>query len=96
MLTAWHPYTKSKEVVKKALSAPKLPDYIKRWQIFGTPDGNNGLKAYNLIMVEKDKADEALIFITKLQSEFTEIDGYVWKIEPCLGMRDSLKVLEME
>ncbi|MHA1963927.1 MAG: hypothetical protein ACXACG_05260 [Candidatus Thorarchaeota archaeon] len=96
MLTAWYPYPKTKEVVKKTISAPQLPDYIKKWQSFGTPDGNNGMKVYNLIMVEKDKTDEALIFISKLQSEFTDIDGYVWKIEPCMGVQDALKVLEKD
>ena len=96
MLTAWYPYPKAKEVVEKTVSAPKLPDYIKRLQIFGTPDGNNGMKVYNLIMVERNKADEALIFITKLQNEFTDIEGYVWKIEPCLGVQDALKVLDTD
>jgi len=94
MLTAWYPYPKTKEVVEKTVSASKLPDYIKKWQIFGTPDGDNGMKVYNLIMVEKDKTDEAFIFISKLQSEFTAIDGYVWKIEPCMGVQDALKVLD--
>ncbi len=96
MLTAWYPYPKTKEVIEKTISAPQLPDYIKKWQIFGTPDGNNGTKVYNLIMVEKNKADEALIYITKLQNEFTDIDGYVWKIEPCMGVQDALKVLEID
>ncbi len=96
MLTAWYPYPKTKEVVKKTISATQLPDYIKKWQAFGTPDGNNGMKVYNLIMVEKDKTDEALLFISKLQSEFTDIDGYVWKIEPCMGVQDALKVLEID
>lgn len=96
MLTAWFPYPKGEEVVKKSISTPKLPDYIKKWQIFGTPDGNNGMKVYNLIMVEKDKTDEALIFISKLQSEYYDIDGYVWKIEPCHGVQDALKVLEID
>jgi len=96
MLTAWYPYPKTKEVMEKTISAPQLPDYIKKWQIFGTPDGNNGTKVYNLIMVEKNKADEALIYIAKLQNEFTDIDGYVWKIEPCLGVQDGLKVLEID
>jgi hypothetical protein len=96
MLTAWYPYPKTKEVVKKTINTPQMPDYIKKWQIFGTPDGNNGMKVYNLIMVEKDKTDEALIFISKLQSEFADINGYVWKIEPCMGVQDALKVLEIE
>jgi hypothetical protein len=96
MLTAWYPYPKAKEVIEKTIGGPQLPDYIKKWQIFGTPDGDNGTKVYNLIMVEKNKADEALIFITKLQNEFTNIDGYVWKIEPCLGVQDALKVLESD
>jgi hypothetical protein len=47
-------------------------------------------------MVERDKTDEALLFISKLQSKFTDIDGYVWKIEPCMGVQDALKILEID
>ncbi|MFW9789069.1 MAG: hypothetical protein ACFFE2_07890 [Candidatus Thorarchaeota archaeon] len=96
MLTVWYPNPKTKEVTKRTIGAPQLPDYIKKWQVFGTPDGKNGTKVYNLIMVEKNKSDEALIYITKLLNEFTDIDGYVWKIEPCMGVQDALKALEIE
>jgi hypothetical protein len=96
MLTAWYPYVKTKEVVEKTVGTTQLPDYIKKWQVFGTPDGKNGTKAYNLIMVEKGKTDEAMIFISRLQNEFTNIEGYVWKLEPCVGVQDGLKVLEID
>ena len=95
MLTAWYPFSKIREVMKVMNKMPKMPEYIKKWQIFGTADGKKGTKVYNLIMVKDGVTDDAAIFITKLQTQFTdEIDGYVWKIETVMGIKDSMKVLQ--
>ena len=96
MLTAWYPFYKAKEVGKKVLSLGKIPDFIKKWQVFGTADGGKGLKAYNLVMVEKGNVDEAAMFIVKMQQSFSaDIEGYVWKIETCLGVKDAFQALGM-
>ena len=94
MLRAWYPGNKAKEVMEAMKQAPKMPDFIKKWQIFGTADGSKGYKVYNLIYVKENVSDEAGIFITKMQQHFTEnVEGYTWKIEPVMGMKDSMKVM---
>ena len=94
MLTAWYPFKSSKDVMKTIDTIPKMPDFITRWNNFVTADGKEGVKVYNLIMVKENVSDEAAIYISKVQAKFTDnVDGYVWKIEPCMGMKDSLKVL---
>lgn len=96
MLTSWYPFSKFKEVGKKILNLGKMPDFIKKWEVIQTPDGSKGLKAYNLIMVEKDKDDEAAMFIMKMQQSFSaDIKEYVWKIETCLGLKDAFQALGM-
>ncbi len=95
MLTVWYPFNKIKKMAKLMLQVPKLPSYIKKWQAFATADGEKGIKAYNLIMVEGN-SDEAVIFIVQSQLPFTEaIEGYSYKIEPVMGTKDSLKALGM-
>ena len=96
MLTAWYPNSKAREIGKKVLSLGKMPDFIKKWQVFATAAGDKGIKAYNLVMVEKGNGDEAAMFIVKMQQSFSEdIEGYVWKIETCLGVKDAFQALGM-
>ncbi|MEJ2279185.1 MAG: hypothetical protein P8Y70_15785 [Candidatus Lokiarchaeota archaeon] len=93
MVTCWYPAKNGKKVPEVMKTAPKLPEYIKKWQLFGTTDGKNGFKVYNLIMIEKGKSDEALIFIAKMQQHFiTNVEGYTWKIEPLMSVKDSMKM----
>jgi len=94
MLKAWYPGDKAKDVIEVVKQAPKMPDFIKKWQMFGTANGKNGYKVYNLIFVKDGVSDEAAIFIAKMQQHFTEnVDGYSWKIEPVMGMKDSMKAI---
>lgn len=94
IVTQWIPYHKTEEwfeAFKKV--AGKLPSFIKKWQTFATPDVARGIKGYNVIMVEKGNADEALVEIAKLFAPFWKIEGFAMKIEPVMGMKDAIKVL---
>ena len=94
MVTAWYPCDKIKTLMAAFKKAPKLPNYIKKWQTFGAADGNIGYKGYNLIFVEEKASDEAAIFIAKMQQHFVEnVQGYMWKIEVLMSVKDALKVL---
>ncbi|MBW1863270.1 MAG: hypothetical protein JRJ02_12990 [Deltaproteobacteria bacterium] len=70
-----------------------LPSCIKKWQTFSCLDGD-GTKGYNLISVKEGKGDEGLIEISKLMGPFLQIEGASFKLEPLMGVTDSLKVLE--
>ena len=96
MLTAWYPYKEAKNIVKAMNTAPKMPDYINKWQTFATADGKKGIKVYNVIMVKEGKSDEAAIYLTKTQTHFIdEVEGYTYKVEPVMGVKDSLKALSV-
>jgi len=75
------------------LTGKPLPSCIKKWQTFSCLDGD-GTKGYNLIYVEEGKGDEGLIEISKMMAPFLEIEGSTFKLEPLMGVTDSLKVLE--
>lgn len=86
------PGHKLKEVVKN-FKIPKLPEYFKKWEFYFTPDGPSGVKIYNLIMVERGKGDEALLEITKLYNRESQLEGYSWKIETLIGLKDAITTL---
>lgn len=90
MLTIWIPIHKGKEawdIAMKGMSKG-LPKSIKKWQIFGCADGLNGTKMYELIFTEKGKADEATIDLVKALRPLDVVEGFNYKIEPILGMKD--------
>ena len=93
MLTTWYPFNKAQEVINIASKYTTFPDFITKWRNFGTADGKEGLKGYNLIYIKDDKVAEAIAYISRLQQEFTDkIDGYSFKVETLLSMSDFQKV----
>ncbi|MFX1480055.1 MAG: hypothetical protein ACFFCI_18195 [Promethearchaeota archaeon] len=94
MVTQWTPYHKTNEWLETFKQVQgKIPSFIKKWQTFATTDEDRGIKGYNLIMVEKGNADEAMIEISKLLAPFWKIEGFAMKTEPILSMRDALKII---
>ena len=95
MLTVWHPPGKAKEVLNKfqKVTEKGIPKSIRKWQIYTVADGLDGVKAYELIFTEKGQADEALVEIHKMLLPFAEVEGYRYKIEPLLGMKDTVKLI---
>lgn len=96
MITVQHPFNKIEEVTKIAMRYTKFPEYIIKWRVFSTADGKKGVKSYNLVYVEDANIAEAEIYMVKLQQEFTQIDGYVYKVESLLSMSDYQKVLALK
>jgi hypothetical protein len=74
-------------------TANSMPSCIKKWETYSCAAGKGGSKGYNIIYSEKGKADEALIEINKLMLPFSQIEGASWKLEPLVGVSDSLKIL---
>ena len=92
MVTNWYPFHKADEVTKIQQKVPQqFPSYIKKWQLFGTADGRRGLKGYGIVYTDPEKVDEAGIYIAKVMSLFNDVEGYTWKVEPLMGMKDFQK-----
>ena len=95
MGTQWIPHSKTEQWSKIFMEVrdKPLPSCIKKWQTFSSADGSDGIKGYNLIYSERGKGDEALVEITKMIFPFWQIEGYRWKLEPLIGVSDSMTVL---
>ena len=97
MVTNWYPFHKEDEVAKIQRKVPQqFPLYIKKWQLFGTADGRKGLKGYGIVYTDPEKVDEAGIYIAKIMSLFNEVEGYTWKVEPLMSMRDIQKLQSLQ
>ena len=94
MVTTTVPSHKAMEVAKK-FKRVDLPDFIKKWQIFTTSDGTQGIKSYQLIFCEKGKGDDALLYIYKSFAEYIKIEGYDINIEILMGVKDSMSIIGM-
>ena len=95
LLTMWYPPDKINDMASK-FKIGKIPDFIKRWDIYGTSDGLNGFKSYQLITIEKGKVDEGVDYLIKELAQYTEIEGHRWKIEPVLGIKDSFRLFGLK
>ena len=96
LVTQWVPAHKSLELAEKffKIGGKPLPPVIKKWNIFGTDDGVNGLKTYHLIKTEKDKGDEAMNLIRELMVPFFTIEGVTIRIEILYGMQETARLMK--
>jgi hypothetical protein len=94
-MTVWYPLHKSNELEKLFFEqvSQGVPEFIKKWQVFFTQDGKNGGKVYHLIMVEPGKVDEGLFHINQVNGPLSAIEGFCYKVEPLIGMKDAIRLL---
>ena len=96
LVTVWFPPDKSIEVADKFFkqAAQPLPPVIKKWEVFATNDGLNGMKGYHLIMTERDKGDEAMGEINQLMGSMGSIEGFRIKFEILNGMKEMARLVK--
>ena len=96
MIITLVPFNKIEEVDKMAPETPFEIPNIKKWVPLSTPDGNKGMKTYNIVYIEEGKAEETMIYLVKMLSLFNGIKGYSYKIKPVLSASDMLKIAELK
>ncbi len=89
----WYPSSKSKSLFEIAMKMGKMPDYVKKWQVLQTAEGKEGIKQYNIIHVEKNRGDDAIVEISKIMRPFIELDFVEAKLEVLIGVQDSRKIM---
>ena len=89
----WYPSSMSKDLINIAKKMPKMPDYVKKWQILQTGEGKKGLKQYNIIHIEKNHGDDAIVEISKMMKPFIDHEHVEAKIEVLVSARDAMKIM---
>ena len=96
MMTVWYPPHKTPEMAKLYLKQPRDIKFVKKWRVFNTSGGLDGMKGYHLIYTEKGKMEEAGAELNKYFMPFLNIEGFRILIEPLMGVSDSYALLGMK
>ena len=96
MVTIHYPNHKSNEMAKLILKQPREIPYVKKWRVFNTYAGKDGMKAYHLIYTEKEKAEDAFMEIGKYFLPFHQIEGFRIQSEVLIGVSDSYNLIGMK
>ncbi len=96
MITVFYPNHKSIEVAKLYLKQPREIQYVKKWRIFNSYAGHDGVKGYHLIYTEKEKAEDAFMGIGKYFMPFNQIEGFRIQVESLIGVSDGYNLLGMK
>ena len=96
MITIYYPNHKAIEVAKLILKQPREIPYVKKWRVFNTAAGTDGMKQYHLLYTEKEKAEDAFMEIYKYFMPFNQIEGYRIQIETLIGVSDGYNLIGMK
>jgi hypothetical protein len=96
MVTIHYPNHKSNEMAKLILKQPREIPYVKKWRVFNTYAGKDGMKAYHLIYTEREKAEDAFMEIGKYFLPFHQIEGFNIQSEVLIGVSDSYNLIGMK
>lgn len=96
MITIYYPNNKSIELAKLYSKHTREVPYVKKWRIFNTFAGNDGMKQYHLIYTEKEKAEDAFMEIIKYFMPFNEIEGFRIQSEALIGVSATYNLIGMK
>ena len=96
MITVNYPNHKSVDMAKLYLKQPREVPYVKKWRVFNTAAGIDGMKQYHLLYTEKEKAEDAFMEIYKYFMPFYQIEGYRIQIETLIGVTDGYNLIGMK
>ena len=90
-----YPMQSAKEVAKRVMEIPRLPDYIKGKGNYGyTTD--QGVVGFIIYEFDSARADEAIEQITDAYWQFHDVPGHNYQLIPCFKARDAAKrILEL-
>ena len=90
-----YPMQSAKEVAKRVMEMPRLPDYIKGKgnYAYTTKEGSVGFVIYEF---DGSKADEAIEQINNAYWSLYDVPGLSYQLIPCVKARDAAKrILEL-
>jgi hypothetical protein len=85
----------AKEVAKRYLTAPKLPDYLKKKGPYICADINNGINSITFYELENERMAEGLQALGNNMAVYIGIPGYKYDIRPYYDLEEGLRVIGM-
>lgn len=94
LYTLYYPAQMQEKLMETAASllSKKPPAYVKKWLSFGATDGPKGFKWMSIIYVEKGRADEAMIELTRMFVPFLRLGNIELKTEILGSLKDIMEI----
>ncbi|MBF0304016.1 MAG: hypothetical protein HQK73_13330 [Desulfamplus sp.] len=90
-----YPPESAKEVAKRYLTAPKLPEYLKKKGPYICADINNGINSITFYEIENERMAEGLQALGNNMASYIGIAGYKYDIRPYYDLEEGLRVIGM-
>jgi hypothetical protein len=98
MVVSRWPLSSTDEVGKVTLEVLKKPalEYVKRREMFGAADSEDGIKSYVLLEIEDEHLNDGLKRLTEDFMEFRVVPGYTYSIETLIGAEDAFALMGLK
>ena len=90
-----YPTESSKEMAKKFLEAPQMPDYIVRKGPYVTSNTCEGIHVMTVSELDNSRLAEGLDFTASYMTLFYGIPGFKYEMRPYFEVEEALKLLGM-
>lgn len=94
--TVAYPTTGTKEMAKRFLKAPPVPDYMTRKGPYISANTTDGIFIISVYELEKSKVAEGMESLGKYMAIFFEVPGFKYEIKPFFDIAEALKTIGME
>ena len=88
-----YPIQSAKEVAKRFMELPRLPDFVKGKGNYIYPTTGEGYHYISILQVEDTKVKEAMDAITKSYLNFLDVPGYSYDIRVCYKASDAVALM---
>jgi hypothetical protein len=89
-----YPVQSGKEVIKRFLELPRLPEYIKGKGNYVYPTTGAGYHNIAILEVDDAKVGEAFDAITKAYLNLADVPGFSYDIRICYKVSEAIKLRE--
>ena len=89
-----YPIQSGKEVTKRFLALPRLPEYIKGKGNYAYSATEGGYRNISILEVDDAKVKEAFDAITKAYLNFIDVPGYSYDIRVCYKVSEAIKLMQ--
>jgi len=88
-----YPIQSAKEVTKRFMELPRLPDFVKGKGNYVYSTTGEGYHYISILEVEDTKIKEAFDAVTKAYLNFLDVPGYSYDIRVCSKVSDAIALM---
>jgi hypothetical protein len=90
---AEYPIQSAKEVTKRFMELPRLPDFVKGKGNYVYSTTGEGYHYISILEVEDTKIKDAFDAVTKAYLNFLDVPGYSYDIRVCSKVSDAIALM---